>query len=274
VNFKEPSELDKLLELVGEAAQVARDSQKIVGGTATLYKADDSPVTLADQAIERFLVEGLSEHFPGCGFLGEESGGWSAKDGLDSDLWVIDPIDGTANYAAGLATYAIAVGRLRGARADLGAVALPALGELYAVGADGLLRRNGELFEVQASPEGDVLGLVRESRAFLCLPSALLKTYRCDFAGNIRAFGSTVYHCLLVVTGAAIGAVVTPFVWDIAGVLPILQATGRGLFSYQTGEPLDIARWAANDFQPFVMIACAPAHLDALRQTLQLGAAR
>lgn len=62
------------------------------------YKADDSPVTAADEAAERVIRALLSERVPGHGFYGEETG----ADGLEREfLWLVDPIDGTKGFVRG-----------------------------------------------------------------------------------------------------------------------------------------------------------------------------
>ncbi len=61
-------------------------------GIAVEWKADDSPVTLADKGAEQMLRAALLGKFPADGFLGEESGHTPSSSGF---RWIIDPIDGT-----------------------------------------------------------------------------------------------------------------------------------------------------------------------------------
>ncbi len=67
------------------------------------YKDDASPVTIADKLIEEFLREKISKTFPTHDILGEEFGD---KRTNSEYCWVIDPIDGTKNFAAGIPCFA------------------------------------------------------------------------------------------------------------------------------------------------------------------------
>jgi myo-inositol-1(or 4)-monophosphatase len=219
-------------------------------------------MTAADREVEKMIVDRLKTFFPDARFLGEEYGGVSGKNGLEGDIWVIDPIDGTTNYSLGLSTFACSIGLLRDGEPVLSAVAFPRIGETYHCDFGGEPWRNKkELMEVVVD---------FERHQFLCVPSSIIKWYHFDFSGNIRGFGSTVYHLILVARGVASGAIVRPFLWDIAGALPLLRKAGGDLFSLKTGEPLDIHRWAESNFEPFPMIACAPQNYKRLSSILKI----
>ena len=94
-------------------------------------KADRSPVTQADRAIEERLRKALARDFPGERTLGEEFGRSGA--GADS-FWSIDPIDGTRAFSRGLPSWGIMLGRVERGRAVLGVVDYPAIGTTIAVG--------------------------------------------------------------------------------------------------------------------------------------------
>jgi len=88
----------------------------------------DDFVTDADIASEKIIVEAINANFPKHAILSEED---NDKD-IESDyLWVIDPIDGTTIYTAGMPTVAISVGLLFKNKPILGVVNLPALNSLY-----------------------------------------------------------------------------------------------------------------------------------------------
>jgi histidinol-phosphatase len=88
-------------------------------------KADRSPVTQADRAIEARLRRFLARHFPGEHIVGEEFGG--AATAPDS-YWTIDPIDGTRAFSRGLPFWGIMIGRVERGRPTLGLIDYPALG--------------------------------------------------------------------------------------------------------------------------------------------------
>jgi histidinol-phosphatase len=71
------------------------------------WKADESPVTVADQNAEKLLRETLLGKFPGDGFLGEEFGDTRGDSGF---RWIIDPIDGTRSFVRGVPVWGTLVG--------------------------------------------------------------------------------------------------------------------------------------------------------------------
>ncbi|MCM0754375.1 inositol monophosphatase [Desulfovibrio aminophilus] len=104
-------------------------------------------VTSTDLAVEALLKERLAAILPGSDFLAEES---SSKAGLGELTWIIDPLDGTTNFAHGLPFVATSVALWRGDHVALGLVNLPVLGELYTAIRGGGAWRDGERIRVSA----------------------------------------------------------------------------------------------------------------------------
>ena len=96
-------------------------------------KADMSPVTHADRAIEAAMRALIEETYPGHGILGEEHG----TSNLDSaHVWVLDPIDGTKSFVTGMPTFGTLIALLEDGRPTLGVISIPPTGELW-IGRDG-----------------------------------------------------------------------------------------------------------------------------------------
>lgn len=87
-------------------------------------KKDASPVTVADRASEEAIREVLHRVTPELGLLGEEFG----QEGSETDRWIIDPIDATKNFVAGLPFFATLIGLELGGELVMGVVHAPALG--------------------------------------------------------------------------------------------------------------------------------------------------
>lgn len=87
-------------------------------------KADASPVTVADRGSEEAIRETLHRATPELGLLGEEFG----QEGSERDRWIIDPIDATKNFVAGLPFFATLIGLELDGELVFGAVHAPALG--------------------------------------------------------------------------------------------------------------------------------------------------
>ena len=113
-------------------------------------------VTAADQEVERFIRARLAAERPDDGFLGEESGAGPSASGL---TWVVDPIDGTTNYAYGVPNWAVSIGVVEGEpdprtwRAIAGVVYSPLLDELYSATLGGGATLDGVPVRVAAPVE-------------------------------------------------------------------------------------------------------------------------
>lgn len=119
--------------LVREAGALARRMR--AGGLEPDTKTSISDVvTAADHAAERQIVETLATERPDDGVLGEEG---ASHDGTSGRTWVIDPVDGTYNFVAGLDWWCSALALTDGDELVLGAVHHPATGRTY-VGGPGL----------------------------------------------------------------------------------------------------------------------------------------
>ncbi|GLJ61964.1 inositol monophosphatase [Microbacterium barkeri] len=115
----------------GELAKRRRDEGVAIAASKSTL-ADI--VTEADREVEALIRSRLAEARPDDGFLGEESGGGT---GASEVTWVVDPIDGTVNYAFGQPAYGVSIAAVTGPADPLGwqviagAVAAPALGEMF-----------------------------------------------------------------------------------------------------------------------------------------------
>ncbi len=130
------AELSRRLAAVAPLARQAASlaARMRAGGMAeTTMKGAQDFLTEADGATEQFLRGELERLFPGEPILGEEGGGAVRKDG---PLWILDPIDGTANFARNAHRWCVSLGMALDGRAVLGAVARHAPEELI-LGAEG-----------------------------------------------------------------------------------------------------------------------------------------
>lgn len=124
------------------------------------YKADISPVTRADREVETLLRELIAGEFPDHGIVGEEFPSLAPEAEF---VWVLDPIDGTRLFLAGLPLFATLIALTRGGVPVLGLIDQPITGERW-IGGEGLASQcNGRAIRVRPCPELD--------RALLCASS-------------------------------------------------------------------------------------------------------
>ncbi|HEV2511898.1 inositol monophosphatase [Bosea sp. (in: a-proteobacteria)] len=125
-----PAELDlrqyAVLGLVDEASRLALDYFGRKDSLGISMKGAQDWLTVADGAVETFLRERLAVLFPNDAVIGEEGGGEAAD-----AVWIIDPIDGTSNFARGDRTWCISIGLLLNGVPEIGIISAPALGEVY-----------------------------------------------------------------------------------------------------------------------------------------------
>jgi histidinol-phosphatase len=200
----------------------------------TELKADDSPVTIADRAAERLMRELIEARYPDHSILGEEEG--ETRPGADY-RWILDPIDGTKTFVCGVPLYAVLVGLERNGEPVVGAINIPAMGELL-IAARGLgctwNGRRAQVSPIAALHESlllctDVANMAHQGRA--------AAYRRLAAATRMQRTWGDAYGYVLVATGRA-ELMLDPIVsiWDCAALLPVLQEAG-GSFTDWGGTP-------------------------------------
>lgn len=130
-----------LVALIREAGALAQRAFAIEGGFE--MKGPQDFLTVTDAAVETLVRERLKRLFPEDGFLGEESGGTPGE-----AVWVVDPIDGTANFARRIPHYCVSIAFVGGNEMLLGAIYDPVHDELYFARAGRGAFRNGTKIRV------------------------------------------------------------------------------------------------------------------------------
>jgi myo-inositol-1(or 4)-monophosphatase len=115
-----------LHDLVHEAADLARAGFARQTGQAISMKGPQDYLTETDGQVEDHLRARISDAFPEDGFLGEEGGGEPGR-----QAWVVDPIDGTANFARAIPHFCVAIAFIADGEVQLGAIVNPVLDEVY-----------------------------------------------------------------------------------------------------------------------------------------------
>jgi myo-inositol-1(or 4)-monophosphatase len=139
------TELAFALELAQRAGALLRDSYERIERID--YKSKRDVVTDVDYASEKVILDAIRQRYPGDAILAEESGHHAAigPTGLPSGrTWVVDPLDGTVNYANGIPYYCVSVALVADDRPVVGVICDPARDECLAATADGPARLGGE----------------------------------------------------------------------------------------------------------------------------------
>lgn len=124
----------ELLELAARLAEQAGEGIMAVraAGFAVERKRDATPVTVADREAEALIVAGLRAATPDIPIVAEEAEEAGAAMQASARYWLVDPLDGTREFAAGRTNFAVCIGLVEDGRPVLGVVGLPAYGEVFA----------------------------------------------------------------------------------------------------------------------------------------------
>ena len=233
--------------------------------TKTHAATTDEAVTEADRATQRHIVAALRERYPADGLVGEESDtGTSITADVRDPLgrtWVIDPIDGTNNFIAGLGAFAVCIGLLDQGRPVLGVVYDVTRNTTYAA-AEGLgATVDGRPVRALATPLGDSSVLMMTSN--LSAVNGRAPAWACRWIGQTtwktRILGSAALEAVQVAAGVAHGAVTcNGKLWDVAAPAAIVIEAG-GTLTDLAGKaifPYDLRGYAGAKV-PF--LAAAPA---------------
>ena len=98
-----------------------------------VHKAEHDVVTEVDTLSEQLIINAIRESFPKNSILAEESGrsDFAAADGDDQRVWIVDPLDGTVNYANGIPCFCVSIGLAIGGRPMMGVVYDPTRDEMF-----------------------------------------------------------------------------------------------------------------------------------------------
>ena len=232
------AEFDALMAHGERMAQIASETAMLFfrGRLGVDFKADQSPVTQADKAVEAAIRAYLADHFPEHGIFGEEEGFSGAADG---PLWVIDPIDGTRSFLSGHPLFGFLLAHLIDGQPQLGLIAMPALGEVYCGGAQSGARRNGARIQASAVRRLDqaILYVNEGDKLHRDQPKAFDRLMQ---SGQTRRFAYDCYPHALLAAGhvdAVVDYDLQPY--DFLALAPVIEAAGGVMTDWQ-GQALNL----------------------------------
>jgi myo-inositol-1(or 4)-monophosphatase len=264
------SDVVDLLPVAAEAVDLASGLLRTHQSGALIAKGDRDMATELDHAIEQQVRLLLRDRTPDIGFLGEEEG---AVPATGSYTWVLDPIDGTANFVHGLPLCAVSLGLLDGHRSVLGVIDQPFLGMRYhAVEGSGAYADMTRL-QVSSTPRladaivalGDYavgVGAEMKNRDRLAVAARLAA-----HAQRVRMHGSAAIDLTWLASGRLDATVaLSNRTWDMAAGVIIAREAGA-LVVDKDGSPHTTASTATITAGP----ALLPHVLDLVREAIGGG---
>jgi histidinol-phosphatase len=219
-------------EMAQEAGRLALEFQS--RGVTAEEKEDESPVTPADRAAEKLIVEGLAQEFPDDGILGEEG---ASKPSTNGRKWIIDPIDGTRDFVRGIPLWAVLVGFEYDGEVVAGAAFSPGQQMLLSAAKSLGATANGKPIHVsqKSEPSQSVLSFngFNKEGVSLFSPAHLLRWVG-SFWG-VRSLGGAVDGMLVAQGKADVWIEPSAKPWDFAPLKIIIEEAG-GRFATFSGE--------------------------------------
>lgn len=205
-------------QLARETGEILRRYYQPTGIQANL-KADHTVVTEADIAADRFIHNAIEKAFPEDVILSEEAG--TTYPAGDCAVWIIDPLDGTANFSSGLHYWGVSIARIVDNQPETAALYFPLINELFTAQRGQGAFLNGQRLAVKP-PD-----LSMPNTFFSCCSRAH-KRYKIYIPYKTRILGAAAYDICSVARGSSILAfITTPKIWDLAaGWLVVKEAGG------------------------------------------------
>lgn len=252
-------------DLLEKAAKIAQEN---FGRVSSVVKANDNNqvLTKTDLEIGKLIVSTLTQKYPDHNIIDEEAGIINHQ---SKYTWVVDPIDGTSNFANSIPTYGIMIGLLENDSPIFGAVSLPEFGEVYTAA-----KGQG------AFCNGQPISVSRDQKLINALVAYGIDGHQenpqstkdeCDLLGkiilnirNLRASNSVFDH--MMVANGKYGAYLnqTSKIWDNVAPQIIIEEAG-GIYTDFFGQKIDYSNPLEKTEQNFTMCAAAPV----LHQELQ-----
>ncbi|OIP75024.1 MAG: inositol monophosphatase [Oscillatoriales cyanobacterium CG2_30_44_21] len=227
-------------------------------------KDDGSLVTNSDRWADTYIKNALAEKFPEFGILTEES----SRVLPDCEwTWVIDPLDGTTNFARGIPIWGISIGLLHRGTPVFGYVSMPPLRQnIY-----GWLKVPELQVQIESAAFLDGVPIHLSDWSpdpsnlnnyfFSVCSRSLKKMGRSKFPFKLRILGAASYNLLTIALGSTIGAVeATPKIWDIAAAWVILKAVGAVWMSLEAEDifPLEFGKDYSDRNFPTLVVSHPP----------------
>jgi myo-inositol-1(or 4)-monophosphatase len=245
------------------AASLAAECGQLAAASFGLHnarrKSDGTLVTKTDEQIDRLISSRIGSTYPGHAILSEEQS--TIYDPAFDFTWVVDPVDGTTNFAHGMPIWGVSIALLHCGRPVVGILDFPLLREQFQALLGGGATRSGEKINASPVTEPDDEQLIMK-----CTRTDKLFHLRTPLKSRIM--GSAAYHICKVADGTAVGGIeTTPKVWDLAAAYLIVAEAG-GVIVAADGDPIFPLRPERSDYKDRSITTITAAN-DSMLQHLQ-----
>ncbi len=225
---------------IADAADRVSVSRFLAEDLVVETKPDSTPVTEADKSTEQVIRQMLARHRPGDGILGEEFG----QEGSQTRRWIIDPIDGTANYLRGVPVWSTLIGLESDGEQVVGVVSAPAMGRRWwAAAGQGAWTRDvdGRTRPVRTSGITDLAHAsfsYSDERGWAERGAERGLRRLIETCWRTRGYGDFWSHMLVAEGAVDIAAEPALMPWDMAALIPIITEAGGRVSGYGGVDPM------------------------------------
>jgi len=272
VSRSEPDELDMVLEqkdlsrMLETAIVAARLSgQRAMEEIDFVKVSTKNPtelVTQADARCQQIIIDRIKENYPDHGFIAEEGDGTKMfkqpPRGEDLLWWVIDPIDGTNNFAHRILLFAVSIGIMYEGEPIIGVIFEPATESMFTAVVGGEAQLNGRRITASEDAMDKFASVGLDSHFESGVPAWTRELIQ---RTRFRNLGSTALQLAYVAKGSMIAAIAnTPKLWDIAAGMVIAEAAGAVVTDWQGQRilPIDLDSYDGQQFP--LMVANEKVH--------------
>ena len=250
----EQQDLRQILETAVVAARLAgQHAMEQMSFVKAVKKSENELVTQADAQCQRIIIQRIRETYPDHGFIAEE--GEKGKIFKRPPLgeapiwWVIDPIDGTNNFAHGIPIFTVSIAAVFEGEPVAGVIFEPATDAMFTAVKGGEAQLHGRTIAAGEEEMTPVTSVGLDSHFDDGVPP-----WVCDIIreSRFRNFGTTALHLAYVAKGGLVAAVMcTPKLWDIAAGALIAQIAGAAVTDWHGGKvfPVDLDNYNGHSFQ-------------------------
>ncbi|MBU1261112.1 MAG: inositol monophosphatase [Planctomycetes bacterium] len=250
-------DLSRFLEVAVVSARLAgQHALEQINYAKAVQKSTTELVTDADTRCQQIIVDTIMQNFPAHGIVAEEGKAgaiFKQPPRGDNDIWwVIDPIDGTNNFAQRVMNFAVSIGIIHQGKPVLGVIFEPSTDSMFTAAGDAPPQYNGS--KIKASDNDiTIFESIGIESVFVNGPppwiTYLMKTLRC------RSLGTTAMHLAYVAKGSFIAAAVQrPKLWDITAGTFLVESAGGIITDWKGGPiwPVDMQTYTGQTIETLV----------------------
>ncbi|MFA6186878.1 MAG: inositol monophosphatase [Phycisphaerae bacterium] len=238
-------DLKGLLEAAVVAARAAgQRAMENINYAKAYAKTPSEIVTDCDVRCQQIIIDTIKQNFSDHGFIGEEGNAgkiFKQAPRGDSDIWwVIDPIDGTNNFAHKILNFAVSIAAIQNGRPILGVIFEPSTDSMFTVVKDSSPRFNDTSVQVSDN-DLEIFETIGIESVFTQGVPAWIPVFMSKL--RCRSLGTTAMHLAYVAKGSFVGTICNkPKLWDIAAGTILVESAGGIVSDWQGNAvwPIDM----------------------------------